>query len=97
MTRWLQWIEQLPSKQSVVGSNPTRVVCLFIMKPVDILLLISELEGCYTHTKRLGFEEDMAIFDQMKKKYYKLYFKLKRSPPCSCGGRARQSKVIVIL
>jgi len=48
------------------------------MNPVDILLLLSELEGCYTHTKRLGFEEDMAIFDQMRKKYYKLYFKLKR-------------------
>ena len=30
------------------------------------------------HTKRLGFEEDMTIFDQMRKKYYKLYFKLKR-------------------
>ena len=30
------------------------------------------------HTKRLGFEEDKAIFDQMRKKYYKLYFKLKR-------------------
>ena len=41
------------------------------MKPVDILLLISELEGCYTHTKRLGFEEDNAIFDQLRKKYYK--------------------------
>ena len=48
------------------------------MKPVDILLLISELEGCYMHTKRLGFQEDNEIFDQMRKKYYKLYFKLKR-------------------
>jgi hypothetical protein len=48
------------------------------MKPVDILLLISELEGCYTHTKKLGFKEDNEVFDQMRKKYYKLYFKLKR-------------------
>jgi hypothetical protein len=48
------------------------------MKPVDILLLISELEGCCMHTKRLGFGEDNAILDQMRKKYYKLYFKLKR-------------------
>jgi len=48
------------------------------MKPVDILLLISELEGCCAHTKKLGFEEDNAILDQLKKKYYKLYFKLKR-------------------
>ena len=30
------------------------------------------------HTKKLGFEEYNAILDQMRKKYYKLYFKLKR-------------------
>lgn len=46
------------------------------MKPVDILLLIGELEGCYSHTKRLGFMDDNQILDEMKKKYYKLYFKL---------------------
>lgn len=48
------------------------------MNPVKILLLIGELEGCYTHTKSLGFEEDKKILDKMKSKYYKLYFKLCR-------------------
>jgi hypothetical protein len=46
------------------------------MKPVDILLLIGELEGCYAHTKKLGFMEDNHILEEMKKRYYKLYFKL---------------------
>jgi len=46
------------------------------MDPIKILLLLSELEGCYMHTKRLGFEEDNKILDEMKKRYYKLYFKL---------------------
>jgi len=48
------------------------------MKPVDILLLIGELEGCYAHTKRLGFMEDNQILEEMKKRYYKLYFKLRK-------------------
>jgi hypothetical protein len=48
------------------------------MDPIKILLLIGELEGCYMHTKRLGFEEDNKILDDMKKRYYKLYFKLKK-------------------
>jgi hypothetical protein len=54
------------------------------MKPVEILLLLSELEGSSTHLKYLGFNEDKKILDEMKKKYYKLYFKLKReenTPP----------------
>ena len=48
------------------------------MKPVDILLLIGELEGCYAHTKRLGFIEDNQILEEMKKGYYQLYFKLRK-------------------
>ena len=48
------------------------------MKPVDILLLISELEGSYQHTKKLGFDEDRDILRKMCDKYYKLYFKLKK-------------------
>ena len=42
------------------------------------------------HTKKLGFEEDNAILDQMRKKYYKLYFKLKREEnnPLQLSGRA---------
>ena len=48
------------------------------MKPVDILLLISELEGSYNNAKKLGFDEDKDILRKMCDKYYKLYFKLKK-------------------
>ena len=46
------------------------------LKPVDLLLLIGELEGCYAHTKKHGFTEDNEILDKMKKKYYSMYFRL---------------------
>jgi hypothetical protein len=42
---------------------------------INLLLLISEMEGTYQHLKYMGFEEDMNIIDEMKKRYYKLYFK----------------------
>ena len=42
---------------------------------INLLLLISEMEGTYQHLKYMGFEEDMNIIDNMKKKYYSLYFK----------------------
>ena len=48
------------------------------MNPVDLLLLIGELEGSSAHCRRLDFLEDAAILDDMKKKYYKMYFKLKK-------------------
>ena len=48
------------------------------MKPVEILLLISELEGSYQHTKKLGFDEDRDVLREMCDRYYKLYFKLKK-------------------
>ena len=46
--------------------------------PVEILLLISELEGCCTYTKKYGFEEDHKTLKEMCDEYYKLYFKLKK-------------------
>jgi hypothetical protein len=46
--------------------------------PCNILRLISELEGSYQLCKFMGFEEDMKILDEMKKPYYKLYFKTKK-------------------
>jgi len=46
------------------------------LKPVDILLLLSELEGSSTHCRRLDFLEDAAVLDEMKRKYYKMYFRL---------------------
>ena len=41
---------------------------------VNILRLISELEGAYQLTKYMAFDEDNAILDEMKQRYYKLYF-----------------------
>ena len=41
---------------------------------VNILRLLSELEGCYQLTKYMAFDDDNAILDSMKRQYYKLYF-----------------------
>ena len=46
--------------------------------PPNILRLISELEGSYQLCKYMGFEEDMKVLEEMKKPYYKLYFKTKK-------------------
>lgn len=46
--------------------------------PVNLLLLLSEMEGTYQHLKYMGFEKDMNIISEMKKNYYKMYFKLKK-------------------
>ena len=40
----------------------------------NILRLLSELEGCYQLTKYMAFDDDNAILDSMKQRYYKLYF-----------------------
>ena len=45
---------------------------------VNVLRLISELEGSYQLLKYMGFREDMDTIDEMKKRYYKLYFKLNK-------------------
>ena len=42
---------------------------------VNILRLISELEGSYQLTKYMAFDDDNAILDEMKQRYYELYFK----------------------
>ncbi len=46
--------------------------------PVHLLRLISEMEGTSQHLKYMGFKEDMDIINEMKKRYYKLYFKTKK-------------------
>ena len=46
--------------------------------PVNLCRLISELEGSYQLLKYMGFKEDMETLDEIKKKYYTMYFKLKR-------------------
>jgi len=48
------------------------------MDPVEILLLLSDLEGSAANCRKLGFVEDSLVLDEMKKRYYKLYFKLKK-------------------
>ena len=77
----------IPSFQvGVTGSIPViRFVLLLLMdnytfggRPatsINILLLLSEMEGTYQHLKYMGFEDDMNTIDEMKKRYYKLYFK----------------------
>ena len=46
--------------------------------PINLLLLLGEMEGVYQHLKYMGFEEDMQVIDRMKKKYYSMYFKEKK-------------------
>jgi len=46
--------------------------------PANVLRLISELEGSYQLLKYMGFQDDMDTLDEMKKRYYKLYFKLNK-------------------
>ena len=46
--------------------------------PVNVLRLISELEGSSQLLKYMGFQEDMDTINEMKKRYYKLYFKLNK-------------------
>ena len=48
---------------------------LLPIQSVNILRLISELEGAYQLTKYMAFDDDNAILDQMKQRYYKLYYK----------------------
>ena len=70
----------IPSFQvGVTGSNPVfRFLFLRHMDPVEILLLLSDLEGSAANCRKLGFVEDSLVLDEMKKRYYKLYFKLKK-------------------
>lgn len=50
----------------------------FDKSPTNVLRLLSELEGSYQMLKYMGFKEDMETLDEIKKKYYTMYFKLKR-------------------
>jgi len=51
---------------------------------INVLRLLSELEGSYQLLKYMGFQEEMEVIDLMKKRYYKMYFQLckqeKQSP-----------------
>ena len=45
---------------------------------VNLLRLISELEGSHQLLKYMGFEEDMKTLAEMKQRYYHLYFETKK-------------------
>jgi len=45
-------------------------------EPVNILRLISELEGSYQLLKFMAYDEDMKTLEEIKTRYYKEYFKL---------------------
>jgi len=49
---------------------------LLPIQAVNILRLISELEGSYQLCKYHAFDDDMNTLDEMKKRYYKLYFQV---------------------
>ena len=49
------------------------------VEPVNLLLLLSELEGSSQHLKYMGFDEDEEILNVMKRKYYKMYFSLNKN------------------
>ena len=53
---------------------------------VNILRLISELEGSSQMLKYMGFEEDMNAINEMKKRYYKLYFKTNKEEKAKNNG-----------
>ena len=46
--------------------------------PVNILRLISELEGSSQLLKYMDYSDDENVINEMKQRYYKLYFKLKK-------------------
>ena len=46
----------------------------FPRSSVVYLQLISELEGSYALLKYVGYKEDMELLEEIKKRYYKLYF-----------------------
>ena len=50
----------------------------FDKSAVNVLRLLSELEGSYQLLKYMGFQEDMDAINEMKKRYYKLYSKLNK-------------------
>ena len=58
---------------------------------VNILRLISELEGCYQLTKYMAFDTDNATLNEMKQRYYKLYFKLSKEAVSYTHLRAHET------
>ena len=61
---------------------------------VNVLRLISELEGSYQLTKYMGFKEDMDTLDEIKKRYYKLYFKLSKEEKARHSSQLDRATVL---
>lgn len=57
------------------------------LSSVNVARLLSELEGCSMLTKYMGFLDDSALFDDIKARYYKLYFKLKKEERVASEGQ----------
>ena len=51
---------------------------------INILRLISELEGAYQLTKYMAFDDDNAILTEMKQRYYKLYYQTVKQEKQQC-------------
>ena len=63
----IQFVEKDSTKYVFGGMKSTST---------NILRLISELESGYQMLKYLAFEDDMKTLEEIKKKYYKMYFRL---------------------
>ena len=44
----------------------------------NVARLLSELEGSSTLLKQMDFSEEKEMIDRMKKRFYSMYFKLKK-------------------
>jgi hypothetical protein len=59
--------------------NSNRYMCGGLERhPCNILRLISELEGSYQLLKYMGFEDDMNTLNEIKGRYYKMYYKVNK-------------------
>tara|TARA_Y100000991_G_C21817016_1_gene282236 strand:+ start:184 stop:438 length:255 start_codon:yes stop_codon:yes gene_type:complete len=64
------WSIMNPTEEYQPGGLP--------IQAVNILRLISELEGSSQLCNWMGFSDDKETLDGIKKKYYKMYFRLKK-------------------
>ena len=87
MTNVVGLLVHIMHKNTLTDTNPNTSATNTLAKyqfnglerhPANILRLLSELEGSYQLLKYMGFTDDMNTLDQMKKPYYKLYFKTKK-------------------
>ena len=62
----IQFVEKDSKKYVFGGMEP---------HATNILRVISELESAYQMLKYCGFKEDMETLEEIKSRYYKLYFK----------------------